>query len=173
MRAFFYALKNLDISKWHPRNDVPETELLQKQKALTGARGPEGSLRRWLEEGCLPGTHADFDKANVVAVDFALIDANGRLNPTELGRYLGKFAIKRRDRRPLHSTISGKDAVRQVTVYDFPSLAETRIKFDPKVDWSAFPSEWEHEYSEGAPGLVDPSNPDMVIQKPIDDEAPF
>lgn len=173
MRAFFYALKNHDISNWHPRDDVPETKLLQVQKALTGARGPEGLLRRWLEEGCLPGTHADFDLANVVAVDFALMDANGRINPTVLGKYLLKFADSRRDRRPLHSSISGKDASRQVTVYEFPSLAETRQKFDPKADWSAFPSEWEHEYSEGAPGLVDPTKPDMVIQKPMDEEAPF
>lgn len=170
MRGFFHTLKTIDLDGWHPRQDVPETDVLAEQKIHTGAYSPEGVVRNWLDRGYLPGTHAAFGQANAVAFDHAMLAANGKFTATKMGTCLAKYAAWGRTRRKLRSE-TGEISDRQIVAYTFPALAEARMAFDDKAKWNEA-GDWVHEFSEGAPPPKNVDQPELVLVRPEDD-PPF
>lgn len=171
MRAFFHALMTMDLDGWHPRHNVPETEVLREQIAHTGAYGIEGLVRSWLERGFLPGTHKAFSPAaNVVAIDHAMLAANGKFTATRMGLCLTKYATWSRPRRKLQSE-TGEISERQIVAYAFPPLGEVRKAFDATAKWNDA-TDWVHEFSEGAPPPKNVDQPELMLVRP-DDNTPF
>ena len=56
MQAFLHYCLNVDLGRWHPRQDIPRTAALQEQVELS-ERPEVATLREILERGILPGTH--------------------------------------------------------------------------------------------------------------------
>jgi hypothetical protein len=56
LAAMLYDLKAMDLAGWHPRNDVPQTAGLQKQKALS-RRGVDRLVEILATDGVVPCPH--------------------------------------------------------------------------------------------------------------------
>lgn len=54
--AMLYDLKNYNLNDWHPRNDVPETDELKKQKEIS-LNALLSTIKQMLEDGILPGEY--------------------------------------------------------------------------------------------------------------------
>ena len=145
MQGFLHYLLNIDLGDWHPRSNVPVTAALFEQAEISEALAPEAAIRRWLNRGVLPGTNAALGDANVLLLPWALHDATGiRVNKTNLPLALRKIATV--GRKWVDVGEDGRTKRRQVTAYEFPTLAEARAMFDPKYPWDQTVSEWQCEF---------------------------
>lgn len=58
--AMVYDLLRIQLGRWHPRNDIPNTDELKRQK-LRGIRNEFRAVATFLEEGEFPGTKYHYD----------------------------------------------------------------------------------------------------------------
>ncbi|MBT7357189.1 MAG: hypothetical protein HN809_12410 [Rhodospirillaceae bacterium] len=140
--AMMHDLLNMDLGKFHPRQDVPKTAALNEQ-AQFSEDAVQTAIRRCLETGTLPGTYESYDNPNFVAFPnfarFVSEQAFGRnATSTKIGRAL--IAIKGVQKFPDFRMFVGKSndgsiERKRVVGYSFPPLADTRHAFDPHADW--------------------------------------
>ena len=65
LAAMLHDLLGMDLGEWHPREDVPQTEALRRQKVLS-LKGVAGIVFGFAEAGVLPEPHRVLGKPNVV-----------------------------------------------------------------------------------------------------------
>lgn len=133
--AMLHDLLKIDLHNWHPRNSIPQTEELQKQKSLN-LNYLQQAMRQMLEEGIFPGEY-DIDKnKHIVSAEALNIFLTGieplcakfsSVRKAELIKSLG--CIKGR--------VPGAGRVR----WEFPELHKMRKNWD-NVFWV---NNWDSE----------------------------
>ena len=179
-RCFFYYLQNLELNGWHPRDEVPKTAAGQEQIEFSDK--PEDKiLRRWHEEGHLPGTHADYPPYDLVP--FPLIRAvmrDGHKFATDksIAKALRKVATRKPDQKMFAGMGGdGKPIFDRCISYKFLPLQQARKKFDPNAAWDD-QAGWAPERDKDAPvKVLDKESGktfDVVRKSELgDDEVPF
>jgi hypothetical protein len=66
--AMLYDLLHINISDWHPRNDIPETSELQKQVEFSMTR-EQRFMKQFLVDGVFPGENKK-NKYNIRTIEF-------------------------------------------------------------------------------------------------------
>ncbi len=137
--AMLHDLLETDLEGWHPRQDIPQTEALARQKELTAE--PEVKLMAdILESGDLPGRCGKPNKARAEEFyDYM----RKRSKPLQYwsDQDFAKF-MKR---------MGGERKRSNGTVWVFPPLKETRARFrEVRPWWPEFDStviDWESEFA--------------------------
>ena len=153
MQAFLHHCLNVDLGKWHPRQDIPHTAALQQQ--VEHSERPEVAvLRQILERGILPGTHEANDSMTPATLLFPYFRSvvrkhsyGGNVSDKAMGQLLKKHANHWHNNGQLFVGCynGGEPRYKRVQAYEFPPLSEARELFDPKADWPDGPDDWEYE----------------------------
>lgn len=128
LSAMLYDLKHMQLNGWHPRYNVPETEELKRQIAMSLPKLKYAFLCM-LEDGVFPGAK----------------DGSGyTVSPTNLAEYLHKFDSTKSINTKQVSRIC-KDLgieygrTNKARYYFFPELGEVRQRWNERInrqDWS-------------------------------------
>lgn len=133
--AMLYDLLNLDVSDWHPRDNIPLTEELEKQKKLSRSK-LASAIFEFIDDGVFPGVFSNEEY---------LIDANelwellNTLEPVLKNTSLNKKAEAIKD---IGVT---KRRGAKGNKWIFPDLASTKRQWENKygkTKWSENIKEW-------------------------------
>ena len=138
--AMLHDLRTMDLDGWHPRQDVPQTEALARQKELTAE--PEVKLMGdILDSGALPGRVGKSNRARASELYDHFRKRARTLNywsDNQFVDFFGKIGAKRKRSNG--------------TVWVFPPLAEARGGFRARRPWwppfDPMMTEWESEFEE-------------------------
>lgn len=135
--AMLYDLLNMDLKDWHPRDDIPETDELRRQKDLSMTRADKCVLA-FLEEGIFPGVYRGPKLGYVVSVG-TLIQFMDRIDPQN-----SKITTKARATifKELGAVSERQNGER---IWIFPPLGELRKNWNQvrgRYDWEDY-SDWE------------------------------
>jgi len=142
--AMLYELRSLELEGWHPRQDIPQTEALARQKELTAE--PEVKLMGdILESGDLPGRQG---KPNRVRASEFYDYARKKEKPLNYwtDHRFADFLVQMGAQRKRSNG----------TVWDFPPLEEVRARFRAARPWwptfDASVTNWESEFENAEGG---------------------
>jgi hypothetical protein len=138
--AMLHDLLVMDLEGWHPRQDIPQTEALARQKTLT-AEPAVTIMADILESGNLPGRHGKPNRARASELYEYMRKRSkilGYWSDKKFAEFMKKMGAKR-----------GRS---NGTVWDFPPLGQARARFhEARPWWPAFDAsvtDWESEFTE-------------------------
>jgi hypothetical protein len=130
--AMLHDLLSIDLTDWHPRRDIPNTEALLEQQMLTLQQNPLRFYDYHLHEtGRLPRSHDDLYRVGdaVAAADLlkharscVSLKQAGHINETSLGRYLRE-----------HVKCTEAPRTNNRRHYTFPPLQEGRVRWQRQL----------------------------------------
>jgi len=141
LAAMLHDLLSMELEGWHPRQDIPQTEALARQKTLT-AEPQIKIMGDILDSGALPGRRGKPNRAG--AEEFY---DHFRKRAKSLDYWSDKEFAK---------FVEGMGAKRKRSngsVWEFPPLKEIRLRFhEARPWWPAFDegvTDWESEFAGG------------------------
>lgn len=131
--AMLYDLLNMKLDDWHPRDDVPETKELDKQRGMS-LNAIEQAIRTMLEDGVF---HGEYDK---LTYWISAEDLTVRMEKIE--PYCAKFSSVRKatlikELGAVKGRVPGKGNIR----WEFPTLKQMRRNWDIKYGRN----EWDEQ----------------------------
>lgn len=127
--AMVYDMLNMQLGGWHPRYDVPLTDEMKRQRAMSVPKGIK-FIQQFLEDGLFPGELTRDSKFQVTSAE--LLEHLYKLDQT-----LIKLGVK-----PISIALKNAGAIKILNsnknIWEFPPLAELRAKWDEdhgEVEW--------------------------------------
>lgn len=133
LEAMFYDLLSTNLNGWHPRNNIPQTSALQKQKLLS-LNYIQQAVKQILEDGVFPG---EYERLSYFIPSETFCNYLDRIDPL-----CGKFSsVKKTELLKqlggIKSRMPGTGRIR----WEFPELNEMRKNWD-RLFWSNY---WDSE----------------------------
>lgn len=128
--AMLHDLMNYDLKDWHPRNDVPETDEMKKQKTMS-LNPLQQALKTMLEDGLFPG---EYSQMSYFVTSETLENYLHKLEP-----YSAKFSnVRKATAYKELGAVKGRMPKGGRIRWEFPELQEMRKNFDKaygQVGW--------------------------------------
>lgn len=154
---FRHLTEDVDISGWHPREDIPQTRALAEQK-IQGLSDVQGWWYARLLEGRLPGGAGDWNGAPAAAPSHTLHEhyvaetgglnhRNRRASQITFGRQLSKLVpdYRTEQRAAGHADLIPVDTRGRARYIIVPPLGECRAFFDGQL---GSPTDWGDDFLE-------------------------
>lgn len=131
--AMLYDLLNMKLGDWHPRDDIPETEELQRQKDLSMTK-VDKTVVAFIDEGIFPGKFFG-EKRGYICKSQDLFDYMEKIDP---GSHRISMKAKANVFKEVGCTTERMEGER---VWKFPPLEELKSnwnKIKGRYEWSDF-----------------------------------